>query len=264
MTTRQRSAPRATPPDAGCSPPADRERLLSLLLAGGSAAGDFSFASDEALAAARALDAAAAGEVVSSVLEAYVPGADHALAERAAHVAHALGLAGAVPALVSCLERLPPGDRVASVSSAALELIGRAAVGPLVEAFSRAAVPTVRLALGAALVALPADDGRVRAALEALLASDPQTAAELLGSLGDRRAVPALRTALAAFALPPPGAGELEALEPIVTVGEAIRSLGGRMTAAERATFEGACARADVLFLQGERAPPGGRPPKRR
>jgi hypothetical protein len=193
---------------------------------------------------------------VSSVLAAYVPGSDHALAERAAHVAHELKLAAAAPALVSCVERLPQGDPVASVSCAALELIGRPAIGPVIEALARAAAPDVRFALGLALTLLPADDGRVRATLEGLLARDPDQGAQLLGVLGDRRAVPALRAALARAPFPAgTGPEALDPLDTIVALGEAILALGGRMTKSERAKFDGACARADPRPLERPDAP---------
>lgn len=235
-----------------------RARLLSLLLAGRCDVGAISFATPAALETARALDGGAAAEVVSSVLAAYAPGADHALAQRAAHLAHELRLAGAIPALVACLERLPHGDPVANVACAALELLGRPAVAPLVDAFARASASDARFALGVALTAMPDDDGRVRLALEALLAEDPESAAQLLAALGDRRAVPALRSALVRLPLPDAGPGELEALERVVSVGEAILTLGGRMAKGERARFERACARADALVLEGGTGGPDG------
>jgi hypothetical protein len=236
----------APPPDA----PA-RARLLALLLMDRSDVGPFCFATHETLAFARTLEPQAAAEVVSSVLRAYLPGADHALAERAAHVAHELGLAGAVPALVACVERLPQGDRAASVACAALELLGGAAIGPLVEAFARARNRDVRFALGLALTSLPQESGEIRAAFEGLLDRDPELTAHLLGILGDRRAVPALRAALGRLELPRPGPDELLVLDPIVSLGEAVLSLGGRMTKAERRKFEDACARADALGIDG-------------
>jgi NADPH-dependent ferric siderophore reductase len=235
----------------------DRAPLLALLLSGRCDVGAISFATPATIETARALDAAVAAEVVSSVLAAYAPGADHALAQRAAHVAHELRLAAAIPALVACLERLPHGDPVADVACAALELLGPAAVSSLVDAFAHARTPDARFALGVALTAMPADDGRVRPTLEALLAEDPEAAAQLLAALGDRRAVPALRNALARLPVPDPGPGELDGLDRLVALGEAILTLGGRMAKGERAKFERACARADALVLEGGDGGPG-------
>ena len=228
----------------------ERAHLLSLLLMGRSDVGPFCFATSETLAFARTLEPEVAAEVVSSILAAYAPGADHALAERAAHVAHELGLVQAVPALVACVERLPQGDRVASVACAALEILDGASIGPLVEAFERARSRDVRFALGLALTLLPRDDGRIRAAFEAMLDGDPELAAHLLGVLGNRRAVPALRAALARLELPRPGPDEPGALDHVVSLGEAILSLGGRMTGVERRKFDDACARAEALAAE--------------
>ena len=160
-----------------------------------------------------------------------------------------------MPALVACVERLPQGDRMASVACAALELLDGAALGPLVEAFGRARGRDVRFALGLALTVLPRDDGRIRTTFEALLDGDPELAAHLLGLLGDRRAVPALRAALAQLELPPPGPEELAVLDSIASLGEAILALGGRMTRSERRRFDDACARADALAAEPEPDP---------
>jgi hypothetical protein len=242
MTTRDPEAP-------------GRTRLLQLLLEGGADVGPFCFATHETLAFARSLDPDVAGEVVASVLGAYVPGADHALAERAAHLAHELGLPRAPAALVSCVERLPPGDRVASVACAGLEVLGGASIEPLVEAFGRARSRDVQFALGLAMTLLPRDDGRIRGSFERLLESDPELGAHLLGVLGSRKAVPALRGALARLEPPRPGPAELRGLEAIVSLGEAILALGGRMTKVERARFDDACTRADALAGGGAGGP---------
>jgi hypothetical protein len=234
---------------------ADRTRLLTQLLVGRSDPGPFSFATDEALAVARSLEPGLVGDLLAAVLGAYAPGGDHRLAQRAAHVAHALKLAAVVPALVGCIERLPQGDPVASVACATLELIGQPAVGPLALAFERAKAPEVRFALGLALTLMPEGDDRVRTALEGLLDRDPDMAAELLGVRGDRRAVPALRAALARLAPPPLGRGAPATLASLVALGEAILSLGGRMTTAERAIFDRACAAVDPAFFEAPRDP---------
>ena len=81
----------------------------------------FAFASDEALREARNLDPEVAAEAVTSVLDAYRPGGDVALASRAADLIPALHLTAAIPALLSCIVRLPEDDRVAMVCTATLD-----------------------------------------------------------------------------------------------------------------------------------------------
>lgn len=84
----------------------------------------FAFASDEALREARNLGPEVAAEAVTSVLDAYRPGGDVALASRAADVIPALQLTAAIPALLSCIARLPEDDRVAMACTATLDLTG--------------------------------------------------------------------------------------------------------------------------------------------
>lgn len=229
-----------------CQSPPER-RLLTLLRTRRADVHPFSFATDETLAAARALPAEVAADAVSSVLADYVPGGNYALAERAAHVAHELGLAGAIPALVACVARLPHGDPVASVACAALEFLGRPAVEPLLDALGRVAGSGARFAVGAALALMPRDDGRVGAALASMLGHDPEIAAELLGLRGDRSALPALRAALDRLELPSQGGPEVEGLGAIVALGDAIAVLRGRPTAAQREKVQRAQARFDEL-----------------
>jgi hypothetical protein len=228
-----------------------RARLLALLRTRRDDVGPFSFATEETLAVARELAADESAAVVSSILEAYTPGGDVGLAARAAHVAHELALRGAVPALVSCVVRLPDLDPVASVAGAALELVGRPATDALLDALAGASSREVRGAVGRALVLMPADDGRVGAALESMLAYDPELAGELLGERGDDGALPALRDALDRLELPARGEGqgeaEVERLDAIVAVGGAIRALEGRLTPAQRRKLDRALARHGEL-----------------
>jgi hypothetical protein len=220
----------------------------------------FETASDGALAEARALGPALAAEAIAWVLQRHEPGRDHRIAERAADTAGKLRLSPAVPALVSCLERLSEYDPVAHAAVRALEAIGAPAVDPLLAAFARCATVGDRVVRGSALARMPVRDGRVCAALEALLAEDPERGAPLLASHGDRRALPALAAALDRLELPPEGPGELTRLEVIVAVAHAIMSLKGKMTPPQREKFERAYARSDDLILGGcfeERASPG-------
>jgi hypothetical protein len=196
-------------------------RFLTLLRSGRVDLGRFSFATDDALAQARAIGPEDAAEAVASVLDAYESGGDHALCERAAHVVQELRLTGAIPALVRCAERLPQRDRVAFVACVALELLGPAAIEPLLEALGRARTPDARFAIGSALVLMPGRDGRVGVAFAAMLS--------------------ALRATLAGLDLPAHGPDAVAA-EQIVTVGEAILALGGRLTAAQRAKLQRARA----------------------
>lgn len=236
------------------APTPDRARLLALLRSRRDDVGPVSLATEEALDVAKALGADGAAAVVSSVLEAYVPGGDRAPAVRAAHVAHELELGAAVPALVSCIVRLPYDDPVACVASAALELVGQPATHALLAALARASSREVRAAVGRTLVVMPADDGRVGAALESMLADDPEVAAELLGARGDRGALPALRDALDRLELPARGDGEADRIDAILSVGGAIRALEGRVTPAQRRKLDRALARHGKLAAAELRA----------
>jgi hypothetical protein len=173
------------------------------------------------------------------------------VAERAADVAYELGLERAIPALVACLERLPEHDPVAHAALRALERLRQPATDPLLAAFGRCATREARARLGGALVRAGLRDGRVRAALAAMLADDAIEAAGLLAAHGDADALPDLAAALDRLSLPPPGPGELRRCEETVAVAQAILALRGNLTAEQRTKFERAYSRSAELWAGG-------------
>lgn len=232
-------------------------RLLRHLHAPDADRPPFAFASDEALREARALDPEVAAEVVTSVLEAYLPGGDAALASRAADLVPAVHLTEAIPALLGCIARLPEDDRVAIVCSVTLASTGPEHIPPLLEAFARASDPRARARLGLCLSAVRKGASGVREALESMLATQPTEAAPLLAWHRDRAAVPALLAALDGRDLPAPGPGEGPALAALVNLGEAIRELRGKLSVEQRRKLRRAWARQEAL--EGA-SPPGPRP----
>jgi len=212
----------------------------------------FASASADALAEGRAEGPERAAATVAAVLDAYAPGGrDHAVAERAADLAGALRLAGAVPSLVACLERLSEYDSVAHAALGALERMRVEATAPLLALFGRARDRGDRARFGTALVRCAVRDGRVRKALSPMLADDPHTAADLLHHHGDADALPELLAALDRLELPAPGHGELRRLEEIVAVGQAIRGLKGTLTKEQRDKFRRAYERSDEIWAEG-------------
>jgi hypothetical protein len=234
-------------------PPAEIDRLVHLLPVRTTDANRprFEVATDEAFACARELGPALATAAVTWVLERYEPGRDRRPPEDAADVAARLPLVPAVPALVGCLERLSEYDPVAQAAFRALEKIGAPAVEPLLAAFAKGSSVEDRVVLGGALAHLPSGDARICAALETILPEAPESGAGLLAAYGDRRALPALAATLDRLEPKAAGPGELTRLEQIVAVAQAILSLRGRMTRAQREKFERAYARSDELLAAG-------------
>jgi hypothetical protein len=207
----------------------------------------FAFASDEALRAARALGPEVAAEAVTSVLDAYHPGGDAALASRAADLVPAVHLTDAIPALLSCIVRLPEDDRVSMVCTVTLELTGPERIEPTLAAFARAEEAVVRWRLGLALCHVRKGASGVREALESMLVTQPIDAAPLLAWHRDRAAVPALLAALDRIDLPSPGPDERLALAALINLGEAIRELRGKLSLEQRRKLRRAWARHEVL-----------------
>lgn len=207
----------------------------------------FSFASDEALRAARALGPEVVAEAVTSVLDAYHPGGDAALASRAADLVAALHLTEAIPALLSCIVRLPEDDRVALVCTVTLDLTGPDRLEPLLAAFRRAEDSRVRWRLGFSLAHVRKGASGVREALESMLVAQPLEAAPLLAWHRDRAAVPALLATLDRLELPAHGAGERSALATLINLGEAVRELHGKLSTEQRRKLRRAWARLEVL-----------------
>ena len=207
----------------------------------------FAFASDEALREARNLDPEVAAEAVTSVLDAYRPGGDVALASRAADLIPALHLTAAIPALLSCIVRLPEDDRVAMVCTATLDLTGPERIEPILAAFTRAEEPGVRWRLGLSLSHVRKGASGVREALESMLATQPTEAAPLLAWHRDRAAVPALLAAVDRIDLPSPGPDERLVLASLINLGEAIRELRGKLSTEQRRKLRRAWARHEVV-----------------
>lgn len=231
--------------------PLRHARLVHLLHCGEDDRPPFAFASKHAIREARALGPATTTEAVVAILDAYRANGDDALASRAAYLVHELGLTGAIPALVACLERLPDSDRMSTVSAATLDFVGPACVPALLEALARITDPDVRWRVGMSLsLARPGTAG-VRAALESMLASEPGDAAVLLAQHGDRGAVPALRTALDRLPALAPGPDEIAVLQRIINVGHAILELGGTLDRPRRDKLDRANARYDELAAAG-------------
>lgn len=231
-------------------------RLLQQLHSPGADRPPFAFASDEALRTARALGADVAAEAVTSVLDRYRPGDDAALPSRAADLVGALHLTLAIPALVSCVVRLPEDDRVAIVCNVTLELTGPERIEPVLAAFTRTDDRAVRWKLGLCLCHARRGVAGVREALESMLATQPLEAAPLLAWHRDPAAVPALVATLDRLDLPAPGPDERLALAALLNVGEAIRELRGKLAAVQRRKLRRAWARHEAL--DGEETSPSG------
>lgn len=231
--------------------PLRHARLVQLLHDGKEDTEGFAMASHAAIREARTRGPAVATEAVVSVLDAYRPGGDEAPASRAAHVVHELQLEGAIPALIACLERVRRSDRLGTVLAASLDFLGPAAVPHLLQAFPRITDEDVRLRLGISLARARVGTPGVRAALESMLLSEPCDAAVLLVEHGDRAALSALRAALDAVALPPPGPDELAAVQRVTNLGRAIRHLRAKLDPRQWEKLERAEARYDELVLSG-------------
>ncbi|HEX9244028.1 MAG TPA: hypothetical protein VF875_16405 [Anaeromyxobacter sp.] len=210
----------------------------------------FARASAAALAEARTIGPELAAQAVTTLLEGYEEGRDPATGERAVDLAFQLRLVGAVPAMVECLERLSEYDAVANAAMRALAGLQAEATSPLLAAFARCTTPEGRAWIGRALLGASGDE-RVRAAFVTMLADDPVNGAGYLAELRDRGALPQLSATLDRLELPAPGKDELRRYEEIVAVAQAIRSLRGAFTAAQRAKFERAWARSEDLLLGG-------------
>lgn len=248
-------AAHATAPTPPRSP-----RLVALLEVRREAIARHELATDEALDEARTLGPELAGAVVAAVLDAYA-GDDRQqrrVAERAADVAGALRLTGAVPALARCIERLSNYDSAAHAALRALERMRPEATAPLLEVFRRCPDAESRAIVASALVEACVRDGRVRKALCGMLEEDPLTAAECLRAHGDRDAIPVLAATLDQLALLPHGdPGERHRCDAIVALGQAIHGLGGRISKGQAAKFDAAWERGGVLLLEDDPEPPG-------
>ena len=237
-----------------------RTRELRALLAVRRRSQDFSMfaaASPEAMVEARRIGSEPATFAVSTMLESYDEGRDPATHERAVDLAYRLHLVGAVPALVGCLERLSEYDSVAHAALRALESMREEATPALLDAFGRCAAPEDRARIATALARVGARGERVRDAYLSMLEEDPRSAAGFLAEHGDRDALPRLLAVLDRLEPGAADAGELERLETIVAVGQAIRSLRGSFTRAQREKLDRAWSRSEDLLLGGSTADAG-------
>lgn len=216
----------------------------------------FAPASAEAIAEAQAIGPDLATFAVATMLEGYVEGGDPATHERAVDLASCLRLDGAVPALVGCLERLSEFDSVAHAALRALEPMRQIATPLLLAAFRRCTTPEDRTRLASALAQIGARGAGAREAYVSLLADDPRNAAGMLAELHDRAALPPLLATLDRLALDAGGTDELDRLETIVAVGQAVRTLRGSFTLAQRHKLEEAWSRSEALLLGDPAASP--------
>jgi SEC-C motif-containing protein len=111
---------------------------------------------------------------------------------RAAQLARELRLAAAAPALVRCLERLPPAHPLHHVARTVVPHLGAAAVDALLPALERCGSSEVRVCLAEVLALTPVDDARIRTALVRMLDDDPSKAARFLADRCEWRALPDL------------------------------------------------------------------------
>lgn len=210
----------------------------------------FAPAPPEAIAEAQAIGPDLATFAVVTMLDGYVEGADPATHERAVDLASCLCLDGAAPALVGCLERLSEFDSVAHAALRALESMRQVATPLLVAAFRRCTTAEDRTRLASALARVGARGAGVREAYVSLLADDPRNAAGMLAELHDRTALPHLLATLDRLVPDAAAADELDRLETIVAVGQAIRTLRGSFTLAQRRKLDEAWSRSEDLLLR--------------
>lgn len=210
---------------------------------------------DEAVAVARSMDERRAAEIVASAIEAELshPKAD-GTAIRAAHLAHALRLADAIPVLARCVERLGDRHPLGTAAISALSRLGPSGTEALLSAFDRCRTSEVRAALAQALAWTPGEDARVRAALVRLLDEDPALAARLLAMRGEWAAVPELSKAVTRIAGDPDDDCPACTSEQLRALAVAIRALGGALSDEQWRGYDDVLARRDASFALAEHA----------
>lgn len=202
---------------------------------------------EEAVAFARALPSALATHLVVSILrvQLFRPADELRHAIRAAHLVHALGLDGAIPVLVRCVEELPEIHPVRDAALSALSRLGSRASAALLSAIERATGDAARTSLGEVLAAAAGPDERVRAALVRMLEYAPATAAKLLARRGEWQAAPDIARALDRLATTPVADCPVCAWEDLVVLAAAVRVFGGELSEEQEASLEAARDRAD-------------------
>lgn len=211
---------------------------------------------------ARALGPATAGEVVAALVEANCsPDAENRAGLRAAHLARALGLERAVPALVRCVASLGEADPLWNVAIETLAPLGAPATDAVLAAFHAAGDTGVRCRLAQALVRSSPDDTRVRVALVDLLDEAPAIAARCLAERGDWRAVPDLVEAFERLVDHPIADCLGCALEHLATIDRALHLLGAPASASRQAEIDALDERFEKVPLSVPGPLPGSRAP---
>jgi hypothetical protein len=213
--------------------------------------------SQETLRVARALGPGAA-DVVTEILDRQRDPATRTngrTAGRAALLAQELRLAGAIPALVRCVEHLDTIDPLADSALGALQAFGADAAPALLDAMERRPTPDARQRLASALVQTGVKGDRVLQALVSGIDVCAVCAADDLQTYGDARAVPALSRALdRAEPGADDGAGPA-ADEDVVALGAAILSLGGMLSSSQADKLDTALRHLGEKPLFDERQP---------
>jgi hypothetical protein len=207
---------------------------------------------DEAVTEARFVGQDLAGEVAAHLIRSAparrkvdVP------AIRAAQLARELRLAAAAPALVRCLERLPPAHPLCHVAQTVLPHLGAAAVDALLPALERCHSSEARARLAEILALTPVDDGRIRAALVRMLEHDPSRAARYLADRCEWRALPDLVRTVERV--------QAEPLDCDICTGEALGALalavgvlGGALSPGQAGKIEEVLERAKASWTPAE------------
>jgi hypothetical protein len=192
--------------------------------------------SEAARAEARSIGPDGASAVVAALLEAELASPSDDLAPLAAmYLASELRLAGALPALVSCVLHADLADDLWEAALSALYAIGSPAVESLLAAFEAHSDPDARAGLADALLAMEATDDRILNGLLQLLDQDAAKGASRLAEYGDPRALPALVEALDRAELAPLDSRDGLANEDVLDLAGAIKVLGGALNEVQRA-----------------------------
>jgi hypothetical protein len=221
-------------------------RLSALLRDAGADAG-------ETAAEARSVGLDLAGEVAAHLIRAtQARRAVDVAAIRAAQLARELRLGAAAPALVRCLERLPPSHPLCHVAQTVLPHLGAPAVDALLSALERCRAGEARARLAEILSLTPVDDGRIRAALVRMLGDDPSRAARFLADRGEWRTLPELARTVERLLAEPLGCCDICTGEALGALALAVSVLGGALSPEQAGKVEEALDRAKASWMPGE------------
>jgi hypothetical protein len=193
--------------------------------------------SEAALAEARSIGPDSSSTVVAALLEAELESPSDDFAPLGAMLlATELRLAGALPALVSCVGRgADLADDLWEAALSALYAIGAPAIDALLVAFEAHSDSDARASLADALLAMDVTDDRILTAFLQLLDEDAATGASKLAEYGDPRALPALVEALDRAELAPLDSRDDFPNEDVLNLAGAIKALGGTLNEVQRA-----------------------------